>query len=222
MPIRSLAFALTTLATIAGLGAPLALAADPIPTGVQPPAPQLSADDKALVQKATNSIQAIKAVQGKFTQIDPKGHVSMGLFYMQRPGKARFQYDPPAKLLVVADGANVSVYDRKLKTFDQYPLTQTPLMLLLADTVRLDRGVAVSAVDKSPTGFSIIASDARRQTQGRIVIAFSQNPTMLKGWTVIDAQGQKTEVKLGALTARTKLAPSLFVLHDPRPPSARQ
>ena len=222
MPIRRAALGLTSLAAIALISAAPALAADAIAPVAQTTSPQLSAEDKALVQKATDYIQDLKGVQGRFTQTDPKGHTSTGIFYMQRPGKARFQYDPPAQLLVVSDGSNVSVYDRKLKTFDQYPLAQTPLTLLLADTVRLDHGVIVSAVDKTRTDFAITARDSHRQTQGRIVITFAQSPTMLKGWTVIDAQGQKTDVKLGTLTSKAKLDPKLFILHDPRPPSARQ
>ena len=227
MLIRHAAIGLTSLAAAALMGAAPTLAADMAAPAVQPStptpaAPQLSADDKAMVQKATDYIQNLKTVEGKFTQTDPKGHVSTGVFYMQRPGKARFQYNPPAQLLVVSDGSDVSAYDRKLKTFTQFPLAQTPLMLLLADTVRLDRGVVVSAVDKSKTDFAITARDARRQTQGRITITFSLNPIMLKGWTVIDAQGQKTDVKLGTLTNKSRLDPKLFILHDPRPSSARQ
>ena len=210
---RCAAFALA-LVTVFTAAAP-AFAADP------PPA-TLSADDKALVQKATDYIQALKGAEGKFVQTDPKGRVSTGEFYMQRPGKARFQYAPPAQLLVVADGSNVSIYDRRLKSFDQYPLEQTPLMLLLAKTVRLDKGVVVTSVDRSKDGFAITARDAHQQVQGRITIRFSQNPLGLRGWTVIDAQGQKTDVQLNGLTAKASLPANLFVLHDPRPAADRQ
>jgi len=209
---RRAAIALCALTVLCGVGR--ALAADA-------PAAALSNDDKALVQKATDYIQNLKGVQGKFTQIDPKGQVSTGLFYMQRPGKARFQYDPPAALLVVADGYNVSVYDRKLKSFDQFPLGQTPLVLLLAKNVRLDRGVAVTAVDKTKDGFIIAARDANSKAQGRLTLEFSQNPMGLRGWTIVDAQGQKTEVKLGGLRESAALNANLFVLRDPRPHADR-
>lgn len=187
-----------------------ALAAD------APTAP-LSPADQALVQQAAGYIQALKGVQGKFTQTDAKGQVSTGTFYMLRPGKARFQYDPPAQLLVVADGYNVSVYDSRLKSFDQYPLGQTPLVLLLAKNVRLDQGVVITAVDKSKDGFVIAARDGRKQAQGRISMSFTDHPVALNGWSVIDAQGQRTEVKLGALTETATLDPNLFVLRDPKP-----
>jgi len=186
------------------------LAADP------PAPPPLSAEDKALVQKAVDYIDGLTSVQGRFTQTDPRGKVSTGVFYMQRPGKARFQYDPPAQLLVVADGANVSVYDRKLKSFDQYPLSQTPLVLLLSKPFRLDHGVAILSVDRSRDGFAIVAGDAHRRVQGRLTLAFSQSPIALKGWTLIDAQGQNTDVKFGVLKTRPGLDPRLFILRDPK------
>jgi outer membrane lipoprotein-sorting protein len=199
-----------------------ALLAPAVPAGAADPlSTALSAEDKALVQSGTDYIQNLKGVQGRFTQTDPRGKVSTGLFYMLRPGRARFQYDPPAALLVVADGMNVSIYDRKLKTFDQYPLGQTPLVLLLAKTVRLDHGVVIAAVQKGKDNFSIDARDARKEAQGRIIIQFSQQPMALKGWTVVDAQGQKTEVKLGPLTEKSTLDANLFVLRDPRARSER-
>jgi outer membrane lipoprotein-sorting protein len=206
-----IALGLTVLALLCS--APRAMAADPPPPA---PTPALSADDKATVQKAVDYIEGLKAVEGRFTQIDPKGQVSKGTFYMQRPGKARFQYDPPAELLVVADGADVSVYDRKLKSFDQYPLAQTPLVLLLSKPFRLDHGVTILAVDRSKDGFVITAGDARRRTAGRLTLQFSQNPVALKGWTLVDAQSQKTDVKFTALKSRANLDQNLFVLKDPK------
>lgn len=205
---------LTVMILAAGLGATPVLAADA-------PAAPLAAADQTLVQKASDYIQALKGAQGRFTQTDARGQVSSGTFSMLRPGRARFEYDPPAQLLVVSDGYNVSIYDRKLKSFDQYPLGQTPLVLLLAKTIKLDRGVTITVVDKTPGGFVLSARDARKTAQGRIDLAFGQNPLALNGWTVIDAQGQKTEVRLGTLTQTATLDPNLFVLRDPKPHSGR-
>ncbi len=166
-------------------------------------------------------LQSLKTVQGRFTQVSANGASSTGQFYMQRPGKARFQYDPPAQMLVVADGYNVSIYDGRLKSFDQYPLGQTPLILLLGRQVRFDHGVVISSVDRASEGFSLTARDARKQAEGRITIYFGGEPLALRGWTVIDAQGQETRVHLGALTPASSLDPALFVLRNPRAPAGR-
>ena len=88
-------------------------------------------------------------------------------------------------------------------------------MLILSKTVRFDHGIVITAVDKTKDGFMIDARDSHKDAQGRINITFSQSPTALRGWTVIDGQGQKTEVKLGTLTETASLDPDLFVLRDP-------
>lgn len=180
------------------------------------PVAPLSAEDQAMVSRAAAYIQSLKSVQGRFEQTSSRGGASGGTFSMQRPGKARFEYEPGAQLLVVSDGYNVKVFDRKLKTFDQYPLGQTPLVLLLAREVRLDRGVVVTGVRRSADGFSLTARDARKQAEGSITLDFATAPMALRGWTVIDAQGVQTQVRLGALTPVAKLNPDLFVLHDPK------
>ena len=181
----------------------------------------LTEEAKALVAKATAYIQGLKTVRGKFTQTAPNGSMSTGVFSMKRPGKARFQYDAPAEMVIVSDGSNVSVYDARLKTFDRFPLSRTPLNLLLAREVRLDRGVVISAVDPTPTGFTISARDGRKEAEGRIVLVFSDEPIALRGWTVVDSQGAQTRVQLGDLTPSDGLDASLFVLQDPRPRSNR-
>jgi outer membrane lipoprotein-sorting protein len=181
----------------------------------------LSPDDQALVDKATAYLQGLKSVTGRFTQGSFNGATSTGVFYMQRPGKARFQYDPPAQMVVVSDGYNVSVVDSRLKTHDQYPLGRTPLVILLARQVRLDRGVVVTQVDQTADGFAITARDGRKEAAGRITLNFSNDPITLRGWSVIDAQGRETKVTLGVLTAVSDLDPSLFTIQDDRARSGR-
>lgn len=187
----------------------------------QAAAPALSPEDKASVAEATAYLQSLKTVSGRFTQFSPNGTTSTGLLYLQRPGRARFQYDPPAQMLVVSDGSKVSIVDYRLKSFDQYPLSQTPLVLLLARNIRLDRGVVVTNVDHTPDGFTINARDARKQADGRISMRFTNEPIMLRGWTIVDGQGQETRVTLGALSPADHLDPNLFVLEDGRNPPNR-
>jgi outer membrane lipoprotein-sorting protein len=208
MKRRSL-LALVLIAAVAG-----PTLAAPTPTPASAP---LSAADQALVQKATDYIQSLNTAQARFTQTDAKGSVTTGVFSLQRPGKARFAYDAPASLTVVSDGYNVNVYDARLKTFDQYPLGQTPLVLLLARQVRLDRGVAITAVEHTNDGFTITARDAKKEAEGRISMIFADRPLMLKGWSVVDAQGLKTTVALDPLKTGVALNGELFVLRDPRP-----
>ena len=150
-------------------------------------------------------------------QTDARGAMTQGSLYLKRPGKARFEYDKPSGLLVVSDGGNVSIADSRLKTFDAYPLMATPLSIFLARQIRLDRGINVTRVARLTDGFSITARDAKKQAEGQITLTFSDSPLALVGWTVTDAQGSSTRIRLTSLTKTSGLAPSLFVLKDPRP-----
>jgi outer membrane lipoprotein-sorting protein len=196
----------------------LGLALLPLPVLAQRPAiSPLTPEDRALVDRAAAYLQGLVEAKGRFVQTDPRGAVSQGDLYLKRPGKARFAYDPPAGLLVVSDGGNVSVQNSRLKTFDSYPLMATPLSLLLARQIRLDRGVVISRVSRLSDGFTLTARDGKKQAEGQITLAFSDSPMQLIGWTVTDAQGQSTHVRLTELRPVSGLASSLFVLKDPRP-----
>lgn len=194
----------------------LALAAAPLAGPALAQAP-LSAADRALVDRAIAYLEGLTEAKGKFAQTDARGRTTTGTLFMKRPGKARFAYDAPSGLLVVSDGGRVSVQDNRLKTFDQYPLSATPLSLFLARTIRLDKGVAITRVARMADGFAITARDGKKETAGTITLTFRDNPLALAGWTVTDAQGRPTRVQLVGLERASGLAGSLFVLKDPRP-----
>ena len=183
----------------------------------------LSGQDRALVDQASAYLEALGQARGRFVQTDPRGSQTRGDLYMQRPGKMRFAYDPPQGLLVVSDGYNVSVADSRLKTFEKYPLGATPLALLLARQVSLDKGVVIDQVSRSADSFSITAHDGRKRAEGRILLVFSTAPLALKSWTVTDAQGQSTRIDITELKSVGALSASLFQLKDPRilPPTRR-
>jgi outer membrane lipoprotein-sorting protein len=182
----------------------------------------LSTADLALVDKATKYLQNLEEVEGRFEQTNPHGAVQTGDIFLKRPGRARFQYDPPSGLLVVSDGRNVSVWDSRLRTFDRTPLGATPLAILLARQIRLDQDVEVFRVGRYDDGFYLSARNAHGQTrtEGYITVVFGDNPMQLRGWTLVDGQGQATRIKIASL-AKSPIRPELFVLDDPRSPEER-
>lgn len=193
----------------------LALAATPLASPAL--AQAIPASDQALVDRAVTYLQAMGEARARFVQTDARGASTQGTVWLKRPGKARFAYDPPSGLLVVSNGSTVSVADSRLKTFDAYPLMSTPLSLLLAKTIRLDRGVQVVRVAQMSDGFSLTARDLKKQTSGQITLTFTDAPLVLRGWSVTDAQGRATRVALSGLQAAPGLDPGLFILKDPRP-----
>lgn len=185
------------------------------------PALALAPADQAMVDKAVAYLQGLPSAKGRFVQTDPRGSVSKGVIYMQRPGRARFEYDAPSSLLVVSDGKVVSVADKRLKTVNRYFLSQTPLKLFLADEIRLDRGVAVTRVNRLTDGFEITAQDRVGKTRGQIVLTFSDAPMQLLGWKITDARNAETQVRLISLVRTTDLDPGLFRAPFPKPPTRR-
>ena len=207
---------MTTRRFLLAAGLAAAIASPALAQQTKPVPARLTAEQQALLDKATAYIQGLSSAKGRFVQTDARGTVTQGAFYMQRPGKARFAYDPPAGLLVVSNGANVNIFDSRLKTYESYPLSKTPLNLLLAREVRLDRGVVITDIRPLADGFTIVAQDAKRQALGRISMDFSNSPVGLMGWTVTDIKGGQIRVRLSDFAETSDLDPKLFVLTDPR------
>ena len=200
--------------------APQGAAAQPMPAAAPAPPPPLAPEDQALLDRVSAYLEGLTEARARFTQIDPRGVVTTGDVYLKRPGKARFDYDKPFHQLIVSDGSQVLVQDRRLNTFENYPLRSTALALFLARHVRLDQGVDITNVERRAGGFSITAQDARRDAQGTLILDFAEAPLKLVGWTVIDAEGGRTRVRLTGLRAVSGLDPALFVLRDTRIPAS--
>ena len=177
----------------------------------------LSADDRALVERAAAYLDGLTEARGRFVQTDARGQTSEGELYLNRPGKVRFEYQQPQSLLVVADGFTVMVLDRRLKTFNRYPLGSTPLGLFLQKHVRLDK-VDITGVERFPGGFSITASGGGKTMRGQITLSFADQPVALRQWSIVDAQGGRTTVRISDLTPAHGLDRGLFELRNPYRP----
>lgn len=196
-----------------GAGALAAFAALPASALAQS---NLSADDRTVLQQAQTYLQGLTSAQGDFVETGPGGQVRRGKFWLQRPGRMRFEYTDPAGLLVVSNGSNVMRYDPRLEVFRQVPLSQTPLSTFLAREVRLDQGVRIDRVTRMASGaYAITARDSRRPNDGQVILAFAGNPVRLQEWTITDAQGARTRTQLTTLRDAPGLAASLFQLRDP-------
>ena len=213
---------LSRRALAASLLAVTAAAALPAAAFAQTGTVALSSHELAKVDEATRYLQNLQEVEGRFEQTNPRGAVQTGDIFLKRPGKARFQYDPPSGLTVVSDGRNVMTWDSRLRTFDKTPLGATPLAILLARQIRLDQDVEVFRVGNFDDGFYLSARNANGQarTEGYITMIFGGKPLALKGWTLVDGQGQATKIKITSLTAQP-VRPELFTLDDPRSPEER-
>jgi outer membrane lipoprotein-sorting protein len=185
----------------------------------QAPPPRLiefSDADRDDLDRVSAYLNSIRSLRGDFVQIGPNGEIDQGRFYLQKPGRLRFEYRPPSPLLIVSDGRTVAVSNSKLKTVDRYPLSATPLDLILGDKIDLRRDNSVMAVVRQPDSLMIEARTSRNRSKPNIVITFSLPQLELRQWTVIDDQGLSTSVALRELETGVALNDTLFVLRDTR------
>ena len=166
--------------------------------------------DKAIL-KADDFLSSAQTMVGDFEQKGQDGRVSQGKVYIQKPGKLRFEYAAPAALEVIADGSNVAVTDRRLKTTNSYPIGQTPLKFLLQDKIDLKSDTQILNVLKTPDAIMILLDD--RTTFGgtsRIRLIFDKDSYELRAWQVRDPQGYETLVTLYNIDLSMKPDPKLF------------
>src|SRR5204863_6037469 len=116
-------------------------------------------DQKAQAAKVSAYLSSLQTLVGDFVRVAPAGSKSRGDFYIQKPGKVRFEYDEPSPIDIVADGSSVAVRDRKLATQDIYPLSQTPLRYLLSDRIDLLKDTNVVSVSADDVFISIIIEE---------------------------------------------------------------
>ena len=161
-----------------------------------------------MLDRISHYLSSVQTMVGNFVQIGPDGGRTEGTFYIQKPGKVRFEYNPPSPIDIVADGSSVVVRDRKLATQDLYPLSQTPLRYLLADHIDLLRDTDVVSVSSDDT-FITVAIEEKQPLVGtsRLMMMFDAKDLTLKQWTVTDPQGFDTTVAVYNLDSTKKPDP---------------
>ncbi len=185
--IRALFLAALVAASGLGAAAPVAVAAEPV---------ALSPDQSAAVRRAVRYLNDISTLKARFIQISSNGAYAEGDVVIQRPGKMRFEYDPPHPVLIIANGLSLLFYDRELKQASFLPLWETPLWFLIRKEVTLSEGIVVSAVEQSPGALRITITDKDLSETGSVTLVFSDRPLALKKWEITDAQGILTQVSL--------------------------
>lgn len=157
-------------------------------------------------------LNGITLAKSDFTQVNDDGTLATGTFYIKRPGRMRFEYNPPEKLLVMAGGGQVGIFDGKsnLKRAERYPLRRTPLNLILEKNVNLARRNMVVGHDFDGTATVVTAQDPEHPEYGTIQLKFTTDPIELRQWIVTDGQGAKTTVILGQLTKVNDFPTTLF------------
>ncbi len=182
----------------------------------------ISAEQAKSINAISKFINSFKTMQGEFTQISPKGNLSRGVFFIAKPGKMRFEYAPPNPFLIVSDGKWLTIKNTKKEKGDQFPLSQTPLRLVLGDEVDILKDTHIIDFEEQDGLTSVTLEDKESTLAGgQLTLVFDQNRNALQQWVVIDGKGRRTTVTLENMVAGIETDPKLFVVKINRKESLR-
>ena len=170
-----------------------------------------AAAEKLPLKEISAYLNGLTTVEADFTQVNADGTISTGKIYIKRPGRVRFEYGPPDRSLVIAGGNNVAIFDSKSnQPPEQYPLKRTPLNLILAANIDLDRAKMVVGHTEDGTSTRVRAQDPEHPEYGSIELVFTANPVELRQWVITDDLGSQTTVILGEMKKGGALGARLF------------
>ena len=196
----------------------LALAAAPLALAAAAPAPAVAQANNGLAQVQSH-LRAVDTMTARFTQTDRRGRALSGTLSLKRPGRIRFDYGRNANMLIVGDGRALTFVDYDVNDVQRWPINDSPLSVLLNPNQDLSRFARVVRNDSQV--LMVEARDPRRREFGTITIAFSKSASapgglVLEGWNTLDAQNNRTQVRLSGQRFNVPVANSLFTYRDPR------
>jgi outer membrane lipoprotein-sorting protein len=188
------------------------------PAAKAPPKPVEPVAPANAVARANAYLNGVSSLEADFVQLGVDGHRMEGKLYIQKPGRLRFEYAPPATLQVIADGTSVAIQDKKVKPEpDLYFIGQTPLKFLLSDRIDLSRDTKVLEVTSDSQACTILIEDhATFGGTARIKLVFDPTNFNLRQWIITDSQGYETVVSLFNPDYTTKPDPALFKINEER------
>ena len=187
-----------------------------------PASAQNVAQGQASTAEVERYINAIRTLKARFVQSNPNGSVVQGTLYVRRPGRMRFEYDAPSQLKIVADGYQVTMWDPTTKDFGQWPIGWTAASFLVKEPLSLTGDLQVEKTERNDGMLQLTMIQAKKPQEGRVIVRLSENPMVLRGWTIIDPRGNQVNVSLQDVQSGLHLADSLFRFDGPDPGATRR
>ena len=176
-----------------------------------------TAAEKLSLNEISSYMNSFATAQADFTQVNDDGSLSTGKLYIRRPGKLRFEYDPPHSGLVLAEAGTVAIMDPKSnQPPETYPLSRTPLSIILARNVNLGRANMVVGHGFDGVSTVVRAQDPKNPEYGSIEMMFTDAPVQLRKWVIHGSSGETTTVILGDMKTGMSFKSSLFSISRPR------
>lgn len=195
---------------------PPLLAAGPLRAQPRPAPPVLGESDRAALARVEAYFTSMTTLRARFLQIAQGGGSAVGTAWIWRPGRMRFEYDPPEPTLLIAADGQFFHYDRQLRQPTIVPLSSTPLSVLLRDPLRLSGDITVAALERSGGLLRVTVHRTGQAAEGQIQLVLEEQPMALRQWVVLDPQGRSTRVTLSDARTGERFNPFLFAFNDPR------
>lgn len=171
---------------------------------------EITPDIKAAVVKINAYFNSFQTLRGELVQTSPRGRSAKGVFFIAKPGKLRFEVDPPTPYIMASDGKWLTLTNKKMNKGDQFPLSKTPLRLLVSTQLDLLKEADVVSFAQDGGITTLALSDKKGSIPGQIVLVFDEAQDVLQQWIIIDGKGQRTTVELANIEKDVKINPKLF------------
>lgn len=178
--------------------------------GAEQAAVPAGGEDRETLARLVDYLNRIDTLKSRFVQVSSNGAYAEGDLYLDRPGRMRFEYDPPHPALLIANGVTLLYYDRELKQATFLPLWETPLWFLIREEIDLDDGVELKGIEQGAATIRVTLQLSDDGGEGQVTLVFGDRPLSLHSWEIEDAQGIMTQVSLVNPQFGAKVEDSLF------------
>ena len=178
--------------------------------------PRPAEPDRAILARIEAYFNGMTTLRARFLQLAQGGAAAEGTAWIWRPGRMRFEYDPPEPTLLIAADGQFFHYDRQLRQPTIVPLSSTPLSVLLRNPLRLSDDITVAGLERSGGLLRVTVHRTGQAAEGQIQLVLEEQPMALRQWVVLDPQGRSTRVTLSQVQTGERFDPFLFAFNDPR------
>ena len=174
------------------------------------------ADDESLVARAEKAINSFKTAQGMFKQYNADSSIFTGEFWINKPGKMRFEYAYPNKNFIVSNGSFIFYWDEDLQQQTNAPLSYTPAGIILNEEIKFGDEIKVKNVIEEEDYFAVDIYSEENEDMGFISLTFDKSNDRLTQWKISEMNGSSTIIRLSESQFDVDLDEDKFDFEDPR------
>jgi outer membrane lipoprotein-sorting protein len=174
---------------------------------------EMTPEEQQLITDINAHNSGVKTMVGRFLQVDTSGARIEGTFFLERPGKILFRYNPPSYEQIVSVGRGFYVVDRKEQTQYAYPQDKVPLRQFLDSDINLFNA-NITAIDQSADYASVTLQDDTPAGVVVVSLVFDKESKDLRQWTLVDPSGSELTFSLYDVEFGVEIPKSYFYI-DP-------